>query len=56
MSSIQLAGTLKDNDLLALVVAILGVTPVPGKHGDSVASDLFVMKQRSSPYHADEIW
>ncbi len=41
--------TQQERDLLALVIAILSVTPVPGKHGVTIASDFFVMQPGSVP-------
>jgi hypothetical protein len=41
-------GMRNENDLLKLVIAILGVMPIPTKHGVAVASDLFVMRERTS--------
>lgn len=49
MSTMRGGGSLVESDLLALVIAILSVKPVPGKHGEAVASDLFVMQQESGP-------
>lgn len=43
------AGSLKDEEaLLALVIAVLGVKSVSGKHGIAVASDLYVMQPESA--------
>ena len=49
MSSMRGGGSLAESELLALVIAILSVKPVLGKHGQTVASDLFVMQQESGP-------
>lgn len=49
MSTMRAGGRALESDLLALVIAILGVKPVSGKHGKAFASDLFVMQQGSDP-------
>lgn len=38
----------KESSLLSLVIAILGVKHIPGKHGEAIASDLYVMKEGAS--------
>jgi len=51
MSAIR-GGSLKNEDaLLTLVIAILGVKPVPGKHGVMVANDLYVWQPESALIH-----
>jgi hypothetical protein len=40
---LQLGGILEGSDLLKLVIALLGVMPIPTKHGVREAIDLFVM-------------
>ena len=47
MSTIRAGGPAKDGDLLARIIAILGVTPVPTKRGEVVASDFFVAREKS---------
>lgn len=48
MNMMRAGGIRQESDLLAHLIALLGVRPVPGKHGGVIASDLFVMRQKVS--------
>jgi len=48
MTLLRGGGMRNENDLLKLVIAILGVMPVPTKHGVAVASDMFVTREDTS--------
>ena len=47
MSTMRAGGTAKDGDLFARIIAILGVTAVPTKQGEVMASDFFVALEKS---------
>lgn len=42
MSTMRAGGPIKEGELFARTIAMLGVTPIPTKHGEVVASDFFV--------------
>ncbi len=52
MSTMSLAGRQKESDVLALVIAICCVLRIPTKHGEEVATDLFVLEGDPSDIHA----
>lgn len=43
MNMARSGGIRQESDLLENLIALLGVRPIPGKHGEVIASDLFVM-------------
>lgn len=50
MSTMRAGGPAKDGDLLARIIAILSVTPVPTKQGEVMAGDFFVSPEKSDVY------
>jgi len=42
MSTLRGGGIHKESDLLPLIIALLGVKPIPAKRGEAIVSDLFV--------------
>lgn len=57
MSTMRGGGVQKESDLLPLIIALLGVKPIPTKRGEVFASDLFVGRgfTPSSPMNFEEI-
>lgn len=57
MSTMRGGGPIKEGELLARTIAMLGVTPIPTKHGEVVASDFFVNSGSDNvqPKNFDEI-
>src|ERR1035437_2746192 len=57
MSTMRGGGIQKESDLLPLIIALLGVKPIPTKRGEVFASDLFVGREftPSSPMNFEEI-
>jgi hypothetical protein len=49
ISTLRGSGIAQESDLLAHVITILGVKPIPGKHGEVVVSDLYLKQQGKSP-------
>jgi hypothetical protein len=45
MNMMRGGGIRQESDLLENLIALLGVRPIPGKHGEVITSDLFVMPQ-----------
>ena len=46
MNMMRGGGIRQESDLLENLIALLGVRPIPGKHGEVITSDLFVMPQK----------